>query len=322
MTAVKAAISPIPSTTKRPALRKGIRLGGLAFGGLFGRVEKAKAIRTIQTAFDVGITWFDTSPSYGEGRAEEVLGDALEKITHHVGITTKSPTLDMAAQMVKGRTRDAILRSIEGSLRRLNREFVDLYLLDGPLTPTCMLEAVTTAEGLRRAGVAKSIGICTPELETLGEIIQHLRLDAVQAPYNILTRLAEARLLSFCRDHDIAFHACEPLCRGLLAGRLHKNSVFDEGDLRILDRRFRGERFRRNIEIVNRLRAYADLEDISLLQLSLGWVLQHPTVASIVCGAKSPQQASELAASHALLTPAQVLEVELIVGEDRFQQPE
>jgi aryl-alcohol dehydrogenase-like predicted oxidoreductase len=106
-------------------------------------------------------------------------------------------------------------------------------------------------------------------------------------------------------------------------GHLHKHSSFDRDDLRIEDKRFRGEQFRMNIETVNRLRAYADQEKLSLVQLALGWIRQNPMIASVVVGAKSRLQIRQsILASDIELTPEQVIAVDQIVGSNIPQRVE
>jgi aryl-alcohol dehydrogenase-like predicted oxidoreductase len=299
-----------------------IQLGGLAFGNHYGRLDRSVVLRTIRAAFDAGIGFFDTSPSFGNGLAEELLGEALVSTNGEIKIATKTPLMSEALWFDSSQKRACVAAELEASLRRLRREYIDLYYVDGIDSPGFAAEVVQALEGFRATGVIRSIGLRTSKLEVLRSALSRARVDAVQAPYNLFNRVVESELLPFCLTNTIAFHACEPFCRGLLIGHLHKNSVFDEHDLRIEDLRFRGERFRRNIEIVNRLHAFADQERISLPQLVCGWLMTTRAVSTVICGVRSPQQAREIAGTYSVrLAPEQVLEINLIVGEDRYQQP-
>jgi aryl-alcohol dehydrogenase-like predicted oxidoreductase len=301
-----------------------IGFGGLALGGHYGPIEKSEAIRTIRTAVEAGITFFDASPTYGGGLAEQILGAALGSERDSVQIATKVGTgRDVSFTLLRNNDRTTIIKRIEESLKRLRRDYIDLYQIYGPDPHTPLHETMETLEELRQAGKVRLIGFCSPDTSTLREALKHGRVNAVQVPYNILNRTIDAEVLPFCRAARIHLHACEPYLCGLLCGGLHKNSVFDTDDRRATDRRFRGEQFRSNIEIVNRLRAYAYQEELTLLQLSLGWTLQNPSIARAICGATRPEQVVEtVAAAQTQLTPEQIIAVDQIVGEDKYQQPQ
>jgi aryl-alcohol dehydrogenase-like predicted oxidoreductase len=181
-----------------------------------------------------------------------------------------------------------------------------------------MIEAMTE---VREAGFIREVGLIVSGTEILKRAVSYGQIDAVLVPYSIFNRPADADFLSFCRMSGIAVHACEPLCRGLLSGALHSNSVFAEGDIRINDQRFRGQRFRDNIETAERLRHFAAQEGYTLLELALGWVLQHPSISSVICGAKTTHQLRQLISAMPVnLNLDQILEIELIVGDRKHQR--
>jgi aryl-alcohol dehydrogenase-like predicted oxidoreductase len=299
-----------------------IGLGGLTFGGHFGPIGKHEVLRTIQAALEGGITFFDISPAYGAGVAEELLGEALKFEGDRVAVATKIGSgIDSTGQFWCLNNRANVLRQVDGSLKRLQREVIDIYLIPGDDPTTPIGETVEAMEELRRRGKVRYVGYCTDRVEQLREALKHGRIDLVQTPYNIFNRTIEAELIPFCRATQIPMIACEPYCRGLLAGTRHKHSSFDVDDLRIEDRRFRGDRYRNNIENVNRLRTIAEQQGISLIQLSLGWILQNPKIAGAVCGAKSRLQIRQsILASDVELTPDTIIAIDQVVGEDVRQQ--
>lgn len=299
-----------------------IGLGGLQFGGHFGPVSKFEVIRIVEAALDGGISLFDTSPAYGGGLAEELLGDALRYVSQNVVIATKiGAGIDSAGRFWALNSRSNILRQIDGSLTRLRREQIDIYFIPGNDPTTDIGETMSTMEELRTRGRIRFIGYCTTRADHLRAALKSGRVDVVQAPYNILNRAIEPELIPFCRAAHIPIVACEPYCRGLLTGALHKHSSFDTDDLRIEDRRFRGERYRNNIELVNRLRAFAEQEGLSLVQLAVGWIRQNPMIASVLCGAKNRLHIRQsIIASGIELTPEQIMVIDQIVGTDVLQQ--
>jgi aryl-alcohol dehydrogenase-like predicted oxidoreductase len=298
-----------------------IGLGGLPFGGHYGQQEKVDVISTIYAALDEGVTFFDTSPSYGDGLAESLLADALGSDRDNVIIATKA----VASGSIFTNLRQAndpatIKRRAEESLKRLGRDHIDLYQIYGTDPRTPLGKTMEAMEELRSAGKIRFIGFCTTNTVILREALKHGRVDALQLPYNAIDRSIEGDVLPFCRAARIEIHACEPFCCGLLLGSLHKNSSFDAADRRIEDNRFRGEQFRHSIETVNRLRSFAYQEGLTLLQLALGWVLQDPLVKIAICGAKNHHQIREIvAAGNVNLTPEQIIEIDQIVGEEKFQ---
>jgi myo-inositol catabolism protein IolS len=309
---------------KTPLKVSRIALGSIAFGGHYGIVGRYECIRTIQAAVEGGVTLFDTSPSYGGGLAEEILGNALGAGVNDLVIASKiGAGIDSTGQFWCLNNRPNILRQIEKSLARLHREYIDLYFIPGDDPQTPIGETVTTLEELRERGKIRFIGYCTSNSDRLREALKHGRIDVVQTPYNILERSITLHLIPFCRATRIPIIACEPYCRGLLTGKLHKHSSFDLDDLRIEDKRFRGEQFRTSIETVNRLRAYADAEELSLVQLAIGWIRQNPMIACIVTGAKSRLQIRQsIVSSDVDLTPEQVIAVDQIVGSNVPQRTE
>jgi len=301
-----------------------IGLGGLPFGGHYGPVAKSDAVRAIRAAVEEGVTFFDTSPSYGAGLAEEILGEALGSHIHEVTVATKVGTgIDSEGHFWPLNTRGNITRQVEESLRRLRRAVIDIYQIHGPDPTTPLSETMEAMEELRRLGKIRAIGFCGATPEILRDSLQYGRIDAALVPYNILTRSIEEELLPFCRAANVAVLACEPYCRGLLTGKFHKNSVFEADDFRIEDRRFRGDMFRSHIESINRLRTLADQEGLTLTQLALAWILQNPQIGVAVCGAKTRLQFRQAVTATGIdLTPDQVMAVDQIVGRMKLQQSE
>ncbi len=300
-----------------------IGLGGMAFGGQYGSISKIDGLRTIHQAIDLGVTYFDTSSAYGDGRAEEWLGEALGSHLDRVCIASKSGTAnDPESQSGRIRDKHTIIKQVEASLKRLRRDWIDLYQIDGqdPYTPVS-----TTMEALlelKEKGKVRFIGTRDIEPGHLRSSLRHGVLDAVEAPYNILNRTPESGAIPFTRATGMSFLVCEPFCCGLLHGHLHKNSSFDQGDRRILDKRFRGQRYRDSIEIVNRLRTFAEQEGLSMTQLALGWLLQNSSVSVVICGAKRPQHIRDvLIADKTRLTTDQLEMIDNIVGEVKYEQP-
>jgi aryl-alcohol dehydrogenase-like predicted oxidoreductase len=295
-----------------------VGVGGLAFGGHYGTQQKSDSMRTIRAALEQGIRFFDTSPAYGGGRAETILGDSLGAERYNVTIATRiAAVTDSPFSPERHHATEAVLQQLEESLRRLRRDYVDIYLLDHAHQGPALRDVIETLETLRRDGKIRKIGIVQPDTASLREALKCGRVDVIQHPYNIINRVIDAEILPFCRAARIELHVCEPFSCGLLVGHLHKNSSFDMEDRRVEDKRFRGEQYRKNIELMNRLRPLAYQEGLTLHDLALGWVLQNPLVAVALCGARLPQHIHQMvAATRVRLTPEQIIAVDQIVNGD------
>ncbi|MFN0157532.1 MAG: aldo/keto reductase [Bacteroidota bacterium] len=296
-------------------------LGTMAFGGLYGPMPKIDVVRTVHAAIDLGITFFDTSPTYGDGRAEELLAEALGNHIDRVFIATKNGTGSVSDLNIwRSNDRESIIKRVEGSLRRLKRDHIDLYMIYGPDPHTPVKETMETLVELRQAGKIRFIGTCEADTARLRDELRYGRIEAVEAPYNVMNRMIENEVLPFCRAAGISVIASEPFLCGLLHGELHRNSVFDITDHRVLDKRFRGQRYRDNVEAVNRLRKIAEQQGVSLTQLALGWVLRNETVSVAVCGAKSAQQIRHIATNERLnIVDDQLFFIDQSVGERTFE---
>ncbi len=300
-----------------------IGLGGLAFGGHYGSIEKIDIIRTIHAAIDLGVTYFDTSPTYGDGKAELLLAEALGSHLDRVFIASKiGAGIISDLGIWRSNDRATIIKRVEGTLQRLGRDHIDLYEIYGPDPHTPVSETLETLLELRAEGKIRYIGTCDTDIPRLRECLRYGRVEAVQASYNLLNRSIEEELIPFCRATGMAIVACEPFLCGLLHGELHKNSVFDMTDLRVRDRRFRGERYRNNVETVNRLRRVAEQEGLTLSQLALGWMIQNSAIQVVLCGARSPQQIRQIVASAGTpIAPDASLWVDQTIGMKMFEQP-
>ena len=311
-----------PQTQAAPVrTAEGIRLGGLTFGDHYGPIDHRKSVQLIRTTVEAGVTSFDTSPAFGAGAGELLLSLALGSRIEDVTISTKGilPGEDPFNPLTRG-DREALFTSLEQSLRRLGRRFIDIYYIYGQKNPDAFIRSVDAVREMKEAGLIRKIGLYATSSYFLRLALRSGAIDAVMVPYNIFNRPLDTDFLPFCREENVEVHACEPFCRGLLTGQLHKNSVFGEGDLRLTDPRFRGDRFRKNVSLVEQLGSYATRQGMTLLALSLGWVLQHPAITTAVCGARSVRQIEQIvAASPTRLTLDQILEIDLIIGPHKYQ---
>ena len=274
-----------------------IGLGTWAIGGsMWGGTDEAASIATIRTAVERGVTLIDTAPVYGFGRSEEIVGKALAAggLRQQVQIATKVG-LNWRGGAIFRDSRPARIRTeIEESLRRLRTDVIDLYQVHWPDLETPMADTARTLEDLRRDGKIRAIGVSNFSPTQMDAFRTAAKLDAVQSPYNLFEREIEADVLPYAKRTGLTVLSYGALCRGLLSGRMSPSTKFDGDDLRKVDPKFQGARFREYLAAVDELRNLArERFDKSVLALAVRWVLdQGPTIA--LWGARRPGQLDPL----------------------------
>jgi aryl-alcohol dehydrogenase-like predicted oxidoreductase len=269
-----------------------IGLGTWAMGGwMWGGTDEAQSIATIRSAIDRGVTLIDTAPVYGFGRSEEIVGKALEgSLRQKMTIATKVGLAWKDGAVYRDSRPARIRQEIGDSLRRLRTDVIDLYQVHWPDFETPIAETARTLEDLRRDGKIRAIGVSNFSPTQMRMFSADAQLDAVQPPYNLFERAIEADVLPYAVGAGQAILSYGALCRGLLSGRMTRETKFDGDDLRKIDPKFQGKRFRQYLAAVGELKKLAgDRFGKSVLALAVRWVLdQGPTIA--LWGARNPSQ--------------------------------
>jgi aryl-alcohol dehydrogenase-like predicted oxidoreductase len=281
-----------------PVRTSRIGLGTWAIGGwMWGGTSEAASIATIRSAVDRGITLIDTAPVYGFGRSEEIVGKALAEggLRQRVQIATKVGLGWEGGVPYRDSRPARIRREIEDSLRRLRTDVIDLYQVHWPDLETPIAETARALEDLRREGKIRAIGVSNYSPAQMDEFRAASGLDAVQSPYNLFERAIESDVLPYAERTALAVLSYGALCRGLLSGRMRPTTQFTGDDLRKVDPKFRGQRFRDYLGAVEALQKLAQERfGKSVLALAVRWILdQGPTIA--LWGARTPEQLDPLA---------------------------
>ena len=270
-----------------------IGLGTWAIGGWqWGGTDEAESIATIRTAVERGVTLIDTAPVYGFGRSEEIVGKALAEggLRARVQLATKVGLAWQNGVIYRDSRPARIRREIEDSLRRLRTDVIDVYQVHWPDLETPFAETARTLDDLRREGKIRAIGVSNFSPAQMDEFRAVARLDAVQPPYNLFEREIEADVLPYARRTALTVLSYGALCRGLLSGRITATTKFEGDDLRKVDPKFQGARFRQYLAAVDALNRLArERFGKAVLALAVRWVLdQGPTIA--LWGARRPAQ--------------------------------
>jgi aryl-alcohol dehydrogenase-like predicted oxidoreductase len=270
-----------------------IGLGTWAIGGwMWGGTDEAQSVATIRSAVERGVTLIDTAPAYGFGRAEEIVGKALAEdgLRDKVQIATKVGLAWKDGAVFRDSRPARIRKEIEDSLRRLRTDVIDLYQVHWPDLETPIAQTARTVEDLRREGKIRAIGVSNYAPAQMDAFRAVAQLDAVQPPYNLFEREIESDVLPYAKRTGLTVVSYGALCRGLLAGRMSAKTTFEGDDLRKVDPKFQGARFRQYLTAVDELKDLArERFGKSVLALAVRWVLdQGPTIA--LWGARHPDQ--------------------------------
>jgi aryl-alcohol dehydrogenase-like predicted oxidoreductase len=275
-----------------------VGLGTWAIGGrMWGGSDEAQSIATIHAAVERGVTLIDTAPAYGFGRSEEIVGKALAEggLRQKVVIATKVGLAWKDGAVFRDSRPARLRKEIEESLRRLRTDVIDLYQVHWPDLETPIAETARTLEDLRAEGKIRAIGVSNYSPAQMNAFRSVAHLQAVQSPYNLFEREIEKHVLPYAAGSGLTVLSYGALCRGLLSGRMTPGTKFNGDDLRKVDPKFHGERFRQHLAAVDELKRLArERFGKSVLALAVRWVLdQGPTIA--LWGARRPEQLDPVA---------------------------
>ncbi len=272
-------------------------VGGSGWGAPSAEADRLAAI---ERAREGGVLWFDTAPTYGDGVSERLLGRALGPHRDTVHIATKVGPLDDPRQ------------SLEGSLRRLGTDYVDLVQLHE--IAEGWESRLETLHQLQQEGKARAIGVCNASHLELSRALALAPIATYQGPYNLFDRDAEERLLPLCRARGLAFLAYRPLASGLLSGEFSESPRFPNRDHRARLYWFRGAEFERRRTAIRELTILAAALGISLPVLALRWLLSRAGVTIVLTGARSAAHvADNLTARDVPLAETTSCEIETAV---------
>jgi aryl-alcohol dehydrogenase-like predicted oxidoreductase len=299
----------------RPLGRTGVSVSKLCLGammfGSWGNPDHEDSIRIIHAALDAGINFVDTADVYGAGESEEIVAKALKGRRDDVVLATKffNPMGEDINR--RGGSRRWIIQAVEDSLRRLGTDWIDLYQVHRPDPGTDIEETLGALTDLVRDGKVRYVGHSTfpasqiVEAEWAARERGLQRFVTEQPAYSILVRAIEADVLPTCRRHGLGVLSYSPLTGGWLSGRWRKDTGQQESS-----RAGRlPERFdlsqpgnQRKLDAVEDLAQLAEQAGITLIQLAIAFVLNHPAITSAIIGPRTMEQLEgQLAAANVIL---------------------
>ena len=255
-----------------------IGLGAMTMAGTYtsgGGLDDAESIRTIHRALELGVTHIDTAEIYGPFHSEELVGKAIRGRREQVVVATKFGMVSHAGggPGVIDSSAANVRTAVEGSLKRLGTDYIDLYYQHRVDPNTPIEETVGALAELVAEGKVRHIGLSEAGPDTIRRAHAVHPLAALQTEYSLWTRDPEAELLPLLRSLGVGFVPYSPLGHGFLTGQIRTPEDIPADDWRKTNPRFTGENFQRNLAIVDQVQAVAAEIDATPAQIALAWLL-------------------------------------------------
>lgn len=288
-----------------------ITFGAWAIGGwMWGGADWKDAVNAIKSAHDNGMTSIDTAPIYGQGRSEEIVGEAIKNIPRDsVQILTKfglrwdtnlgeryfesKDDQGNPINIHKYAGKDGIIKECEDSLRRLGTDYIDLYQIHWPENTTPIAESFEAVEQLIQQGKIRFGGVCNYSVDQCKEANAVIPIASNQVPYSMVKRDIEDEVVPYCIENNIGVLAYSPLQRGLLTGKFRPGHDFKGDDHRKDSRFFTDEFIQKTNGFLEIIQPMADDKGATLAQLVLKWTVSQPGITVALAGARNEKQAVE-----------------------------
>jgi aryl-alcohol dehydrogenase-like predicted oxidoreductase len=267
--------------------KSALKASVIGFGTAFRAGITRKSPKVLETALDLGVTLIDTAEIYEGGLSEKMVGDIIKGRREEVVLVTKVSGDHL--------TYDDVLKSAEGSLKRLDIDFIDLYLVHWPNLNVPISETMRAMEKLVNEGKVRYIGVSNfdaGQMRQASEELSRCEIIANEVKYNLLERQAEDEVVPFCQKEDIAVLAYGPLARGLLTGRFTDEKSIPEDDWRKGDWFFEGASLKSGIDMVETLNEIGVDYGKTAGQVTINWLLAKRMVFPIF-GAGTVEQVVE-----------------------------
>ena len=295
---------------KRTLGKSGLEVSALGFGcmglsfGFGPATEKNEAIKVLRTAYDGGVTFFDTAEAYGPFTNEELVGEALGPIRDKVVIATKFGFENGVTTQGLNSKPEHIRAVAEASLKRLNIDAIDLFY-QHRVDPNVPIEEVAgTVKDLIQEGKVKHFGMSEAGVQAIRRAHAVQPVTALQSEYSLWWREPETEILATLEELGIGFVAFSPLGKGFLTGTISDKTEFDKTDFRSIAPRFSVEARKANEALVNALGKIAEEKNATKAQIAIAWLLaQKPWIAPIPGTTKLHRLEENLGGARVKLTP-------------------
>ena len=277
-------------------------------------LDKKDSISLIREAVERGVTFFDTAEMYGPYTNEELVGEALAPFRKQVVMATKFGIKMQDGKQVQDSSPAHIRKSVEGSLKRLNIEAIDLYYQHRVDVNTPIEDVAATIKDLTKEGKIKHWGLSEAGVQTIRRAHAVHPVTAVESEYSLWWRRPEEELIPTLEELGIGFVPFSPLGKGFLTGKISKDSKFEKSDFRSIVPRFTPENLKANQSLLDLLNRFAVQKNATPAQIALGWLLaQKPFIVPIPGTTKLHRLEENIDAASVVLTNSELIEIQLIL---------
>jgi aryl-alcohol dehydrogenase-like predicted oxidoreductase len=288
--------------------KTGIRISAVGvgcweIGGGYGSIEETEFIKAVNRALDQGINCFDTAEAYGFGASEKSLAKALGARRKEAVITTKFGIGYPDAPNYRDSTRKRVMESIEKSLRSLNTDYVDVYLIHWPDRNTPFEETMKALDDLVRQGKVRAVGLSNFKLHEIEACMKARRVDVVQYCWNMFDRRMQKEIFPYCLRNNIGVMAYGSLAYGILTGTMTEEMDFGSddwrsrrgklGNINLFQHLFGPDHFLKNLRAVEDLKPIAKRYGKTLPQFALRWTLSNPAISTALVGCRNEREVND-----------------------------
>jgi aryl-alcohol dehydrogenase-like predicted oxidoreductase len=298
-----------------------IAFGTWQLGGDWGATDEAAATRALERSRELGVNFYDTAEGYGWGESERILGRALRadlaSRRNEIVIATKGGLNYSTGELRRDSSPEWLRRGVERSLEALGVDHIDIYQVHWPDRDVSFGETAEVLQALVEEGLIRHVGVSNFSAEEMREFSQTRPVETLQPSLSLFRREIEDEILPYCAQENIGVLVYGPLAHGLLTGAMSADMTFATGDWRGAHAEFRGSDFRRNLEVADRLRVFAEETfDCTLAQLAVAWVLSRPGVHSAIVGTRQAKHLEDaVAATEIELSDTDLERIDEIAGD-------
>ena len=280
-----------------------VGIGCWEIGGGYGSIEETEFIKAVGRALDQGINSFDTAEAYGFGASEKSLAKALGARRKEAVITTKFGVGYPDAPNYRDSTRKRVMESIEKSLKNLDTDYVDVYLIHWPDRSVPFEEPMRALDELVKQGKVRAVGLSNFKLAEIERCMQARRVDVVQYCWNMFDRRMQKEIFPYCRDHQVGVMAYGSLAYGVLTGTMSEEMDFGSddwrsrrgrlGNINLFQHLFGPDHFLKNLRAVEELKPIAQRYGKTLPQFALRWTLSNPVISTALVGCRNEREVND-----------------------------
>jgi len=298
-------------------------IGGSGWQFAWGAQNDEDSVAAIHRALELGVNWIDTAAVYGLGHSEEVVARALMSWSGPKPYVFTKCVMrwDEKGNVSKVFRADSIRKELEGSLRRLNLDAIDLYQIHWPPDPDSpeLEEAWSTLAELKNTGKVRWIGVSNFNVQQMRRAKAIAPITSLQPPFSLINRGIEEDILPYCLSQNIGVIVYSPMASGLLSGAMTRERAekLPPDDWRSRDPQFTEPKLSNNLALVEQLREIGKRHGRSPGEVAIAWTLRNPATTGAIVGARNARQADGvMRAGELRLSDKEVNEIEEFSAED------